>query len=88
MQPFIISLRLTKKKPHMKEIKQTPDSSQIKSIGYDSETKVFEIVYKNNATYEYYDVAADLWEAAQSVPSIGKFVNEFIKPHKYKLISK
>jgi len=72
----------------MKETKETPDSSQIKSIGYDSDTKVFEIVYKNNATYEYYDVPPALWFAAQTANSIGKFVNEFIKSYKYKLISR
>lgn len=72
----------------MKETKETPDSSQIKSVGYDSDTKVFEIVYKNNATYHYFDVAPELWQQAQSAPSIGKFYAQYIKPHKYKLISR
>ena len=69
-------------------VKQTPDSSQIKSIGYDAEHKIFEITYKNDAAYHYFDVAPELWEQAQSAESVGKFCAEHIKTHKYKLISR
>lgn len=70
------------------QIKQTPDSSQIKSIGYDSENKVFEIVYKNDAMYHYYHVAEELWEQAQTAISIGKYCAQYIKNHSYRLISR
>ena len=69
-------------------IKQTPDSSQIKSIGYNKEEKIFEITYKNGAIYDYFDVDPSLWEQAQTAPSIGKFCAQYIKPHSYKLISR
>lgn len=69
-------------------IKPTPDSSQIHSIGYDKERKIFEIVYKNMAKYHYFQVSEELWEKAQAAESIGKFCSAHIKPHEYKLISK
>jgi len=70
----------------MKQTKQTPDSSQIKSIGYDSESKVFEVIYKNGAKYHYSNVSPELWEEAKTAPSIGKFVHANIKSHEYKKI--
>lgn len=70
------------------EIKLTPDSSQIKSIGYSAEDKVFEIIYKNDAKYHYYDVAPELWEQAKQAESIGKFCHANIKNHQYKRIEK
>lgn len=70
------------------ETKSTPSSSQIKSIGYDKENKIFEIVYKNNAKYHYSDVSEDLWEKAKEAESIGKFCAAYIKPRAYKLISR
>ena len=70
------------------ETRQTPDSSQIKSIGYDKESKVFEIVYKNDSKYHYYNIEPNLWTDAQTCESIGKFCAAHIKPNKYKLISR
>lgn len=70
------------------ETKLTPESSQIHSIGYDKESKTFEIVYKNKSKYHYYNVAEELWQQAQSAESVGKFCSAHIKPHEYKLISK
>lgn len=70
------------------ETKLTPNSSQIKSVGYDKENKIFEIVYKNDAKYHYSDVSEDLWEKAKEAESIGKFCAAYIKPHNYKLISR
>lgn len=66
---------------------QTPNSSQISSVGYDEEKKIFEIVYKNGSKYHYSDVSADLWAKAQEAESIGKFCAFFIKPYKYTKIA-
>jgi len=69
--------------------KATPDSSQILSIGYDKEQKIFEVIYKGktNSTYHYYSVVESLWEDAQKAESIGKFVSTYIKPHQYKKVA-
>ena len=64
--------------------KQTPESSQISSIGYDADTKIFEIVYKSNQSkYHYKDVSPNLWVEAQNCESIGKFCGAHIKSHKF-----
>lgn len=62
---------------------QTPNSSQISSIGYDVDKKIFEIIYKNGSKYHYADVEPELWEQAKAAESIGKFCAAHIKPHKY-----
>ncbi len=63
--------------------KQTPESSQISSIGYDVDTRIFEIVYKNGSKYHYKNVKPELWEEAQTAISIGKFCAANIKPHEF-----
>ena len=65
------------------EIKQTPESSQISSIGYDVDKKIFEIVYKNGSKYHYFDCKLELWDQAKAADSVGKFCAAHIKPHKY-----
>lgn len=69
----------------MKTINIT-NSSQITSIGYDADRKIFEVTFKTGATYHYYSVEPELWEEAQKAESVGKFVAANIKPHSYKLI--
>lgn len=62
----------------------TPESSQISSIGYDVNTKVFEIVYKSNgSTYHYTDISLELWEGAKAAESKGKYCAAHIKSHKF-----
>lgn len=65
---------------------EVENSSQVSRIGYNKETKVFEVTYKSGVTYHYSGVAADLWDKAKTAESVGKFVNAYIKPHKYKLV--
>ena len=69
----------------MKTINIT-NSSQVTSIGYDADRKIFEVIFKTGAVYHYFDVSPELWEQAQKADSIGKFVAAHIKPHSYKLI--
>jgi len=62
----------------------TPDSSQISSIGYDENKKIFEVVYKSNGSvYHYSEVKPELWQQAKEAVSIGKFVGAHIKNHKF-----
>lgn len=67
--------------------KKIENSSQIIEIGYDAENKIFQVVFKNNKKYEYYDVEPQLWDESQTCESVGKFVNEKIKPHSYKQVA-
>lgn len=69
------------------QTKKIENSSQVKEIGYDAEKKIFAVTFLNNSTYHYENVEPELWTEAQSAESIGKFVNQKIKPHSYKKVA-
>jgi len=54
-------------------------SSNIRSIGYDKELKILEVVFKSSAIYEYYGVPQNIYQGLTEAPSKGKFLNEQIK---------
>ena len=66
------------------ETKTITNSSQVIEIGYDKESKVFYVTYKNGGKYAYDNVEADLWEKAQTAESTGKFVAAYIKNHSFR----
>ena len=69
------------KEKHMKQIEVK--SSNLKSIGYDAETKTLVVVFKNGASYSYEEVSAKNFCLLLFSESIGKFFNKVIKPHKF-----
>ena len=54
-------------------------SSNLKSIGYDEESKVLEIEFKSGGTYQYYSVPPQIFTNLSSAPSKGKFFHSHIK---------
>lgn len=60
-------------------IERTFDSSQVKRIQYNDQTKVMRITFKSGATFDYADVPESVWEAAKEADSIGSFVSTNIK---------
>lgn len=48
-------------------------SSNIKSVGYDTESKALQIQFKNGGTYQYKDVPADTFDALLHADSVGKY---------------
>jgi hypothetical protein len=57
-------------------MKMTPvESSHIKAIGYDEETKVMRVEY-TQATYEYADVPKTVYEQIMSADSKGRALKE------------
>lgn len=52
------------------------NSSNIKSVGF--ENGLMEIVFKNNKTYLYHDVEADIFEEMLKAESVGKYANQKI----------
>ena len=55
-------------------------SSSVVSVGFDLATSDLEIVYKNGNSYLYADVSETVYENLMVADSIGKFVNDEIKP--------
>lgn len=54
-------------------------SSNIKSIGYESNSKTLEIEFKDGGIYQYFNVASDIYKKLISVISIGSFFHKYIK---------
>ena len=54
-------------------------SSNLNSVGYDSDTKTLEIEFHDGGIYQYFEVPSDIHEGLMSAPSKGKFHHEFIK---------
>ena len=59
--------------------RQQVESSNLASIGYDSETSTLEIEFKNGAIWQYFDVSESVWYEFDSSESKGRFFNREIK---------
>lgn len=54
-------------------------SSNIASIGYESNSETLEIEFKNQSIYQYYNVPQFMHEQLMQAPSIGVFFNTNIR---------
>lgn len=55
-------------------------SSNIKAVGYDPVSKVLQVDFKNNTSYQYADVPHEQMVDLLSAPSVGKYLAAYIKP--------
>ena len=62
-------------------MQRTPvNSSSVASVGYDPVTSVLEIEFRNGKVYRYRQVPRAAHRLLMQAPSIGRYVNEVIKP--------
>jgi hypothetical protein len=54
-------------------------SSNLKSVGYDVNTKTLEIEFQNGSVYQYYEVPLNIYENLMKAPSHGKFFHAHIR---------
>jgi uncharacterized protein len=54
-------------------------SSNISSMGYDPATETLEVEFKSGSVYQYYGVPEALYEQLDRAPSIGSFLNTYIR---------
>jgi KTSC domain len=54
-------------------------SSNLKSIGYDSNSSTLEVEFNNGAIWQYYDVLESTYYELKSASSVGKYFNANIK---------
>lgn len=59
--------------------RQTVDSSNLISIGYDEKTKKLEVEFKGGTIYQYDGVEPESWEEFKVSPSKGQFFHQTIK---------
>ena len=55
------------------------DSSNIESIGYDSESQTLEIEFLKGSIYQYFDVPQNVYEEMMVADSQGKYLAQNIK---------
>lgn len=56
-------------------------SSNVATLGYDTDTRVLEVAFHSGATYTYADVPPEKYFALATAPSIGRHLATHIKPH-------
>ncbi len=57
----------------------TPESSNIGRIGYDGESQILAVEFKNGTTYNYYGVPENVFEMLKASSSKGQFLAQSIK---------
>jgi hypothetical protein len=55
------------------------ESSNVKAIGYETETKILKVEYLSGLKYEYSDVPANVFDELLNSVSKGKYMNQNIK---------
>ena len=57
-----------------------PNSSNIRAVGYDDETRELRVTFLNGATYSYSAVPPETFEGLKSSPSVGSYFHHQVKP--------
>lgn len=61
-------------------------SSNLKSVGYDSESKILEIEFDSGSVYQYLDVPESVHEGLINAESHGKYFDVNIKKAGYQFV--
>jgi hypothetical protein len=56
------------------------DSSSLASVGYDADTCVLELAFRQGGVYQYFDVPADVYQEFMAAESHGRYFTESIRP--------
>ena len=59
--------------------RETVESSNLKSVGYDPDTKILEIEFHHGGEYQYFDVPVNVHSGLMSAPSKGSYHYQHIK---------
>ena len=59
--------------------RQSVESSNLRSIGYDEFLFVLEIEFKSGAVYRYYGVPSEVHDELINAESVGKYFNANVK---------
>jgi hypothetical protein len=56
------------------------NSSNLLSVGYDSDSQILEIQFRSGGIYQYLRVPQSVYDALMSAPSHGRYLHYRIKP--------
>ena len=59
--------------------RQSVSSSNISSIGYDSNSKILEIEFHSGSVYQYYNVPENIYISLMNASSHGQYFHQFIR---------
>ncbi|XVX21462.1 KTSC domain-containing protein [Actinomycetota bacterium] len=59
-------------------LRQVVESQIIHSVGYDADSMVLEVQFRNGWVYRYEAVPRDVFQAFMSAPSHGKYLKRYI----------
>lgn len=59
--------------------RKTVESSNLASIGYDSENEILEVEFNHGGIYQYFDVPHDVYEELMNTESHGKYFSANIR---------
>ena len=62
---------------------QPVSSSNLKAVGYDSESKTIQIEFLSGGLYEYYNVPESIYNGLMSASSHGSYFDKYIKKGGY-----
>jgi hypothetical protein len=62
-------------------------SSDLVSVGYDSQNQLLEIEFKENAVYQYSGVPSSVHEGLMNATSKGKYVHQYVKQYRNTRVS-
>lgn len=54
-------------------------SSNLRSVGYDPETRVLEVEFHHGGVYQYFGVPASVYSSLMSVGSHGSYLHSHVK---------
>ena len=57
----------------------TPESSTMSGFGYDKQSQVLIVEFKNGGRYNYFDVPKDLFDQMVAAGSRGQFLTQNVK---------
>lgn len=57
----------------------TVNSSNVEAVGYDDGSETLQVEFKNNSTYQYFDVPEFAFEELRDADSVGRYLNMHIK---------
>ena len=60
-------------------------STNLASVGYDSQSCTLEVRFRNGSTYQYADVPESVYHGLMSSPSKGTFLHSFVKNAGYRV---
>lgn len=67
---------------------QKVQSSNIDSIGYDSENKILQVIFKPDTLYHYFDVSEEVYKQIMASESKNKALRSLVFPNcKYQRMS-